>query len=74
MRLKPYLTTIFGFLGWILHSFVRKVFITRYLVEREGLPAERTLTIKSTNALKVQSHIIVLMNCVPLITWVHLYL
>lgn len=46
MELKPYLTTIFRLIGWILNGLVPKVFVIEYLVEHRGLLVERTPTIK----------------------------
>jgi len=44
MRLKPYLTTILRFLGWMLHDLVHQVSIIRCLVQvveqKEGVPAK----------------------------------
>jgi len=55
---KPYLTTIFKLLGWILLDVIRDVFVARYLTKLEGLPAEKSSTIKFAKALKVKSQVI----------------
>jgi len=66
---------IFNSSGWILFDFVGYVFMSYCRIEHFGdYLQKRTPTIKSTRTLKSQISGFVLMNCVPLIAGVHLYL
>ena len=66
---------ILDFLDWILFDHVGHAFMSYCRTEYfRGYQYKRTSMIKSARAPKSQITVLELMNCIPLIIGVHLYL